>query len=880
MDHGHGDSRSPRASSAQGSMGHMQRRPAQTNRSVEGVTLPVPIRVPSRLGQSSSLPGSGSGTPRMGTPRMGTPRMGTPRHSQNRVKRRKALFAMQIIVAICFVFLGVKQLATIMKHSAQIDDSWVPPQVPGGEDSVIHSPTAEEVYEDGDEEEINVRDIINLKRVHGGISDDQKSKLQLLADALLAENDDAEITLFPKDSLTSGLYAHPTTGGTTDSKPNHFYRFTNVKLEHGRVVFYGGTEMKQPKSMWYDVTTANSTVPKAPTTLLVRTKRKEFRQFIDVEYVAEQRPPNACSSWIEEPAFLTHSRYPENMWHAWTDGLLGTFQTARELGYLDLFKIDQEGVTTKLGTGLSGDECPIVADLLTGSVKPASDCVNRKKGSSFRKRCNVEDTCCQPGVWPGNPELKFKKEGPAIIYSDESVVSTEWSALYSAMSSKVRSLDAIDGSCLRNLIVGSTKSFSFEEAIEGVDDSELGAFDSLSSDLDDFVQFTRSAQQRLVMNNAIEFLGYPDLNAEKLRKGIHLGQGGLIDRVYPSIPKTVWDSPYVWGLDKTMQDDKMAMIHHPWVFAYQKRHKTLKSEYDRVKEEARKYLSPPPIPFENHGWRQELPVVTFITRVKNLNRAILNERHVLRYIYWNYEVRLRVTDLSEHVDAVASIFSETDVLIGSHEPGWMHSIFLKSGAVTLQLLPYGWRNEDDSLFRGGDVQNTVHLRRGSHLDWVNPHAEFSFFRRKDFKDGGFVMHPSSEEGSAWSRPDPENIHPAWLYANTYADMNHLGAFIDVAMEAAGIPKLPGWKIDELKAIRQQTRDQMPERMRQDWLEGNLAAAGWEEDDTVDEEDDGIETEDSQDKQEEEEEEEDEEEEDVNEIGEYDSEKKQLKRHTF
>jgi hypothetical protein len=73
---------------------------------------------------------------------------------------------------------------------------------------------------------------------------------------------------------------------------------------------------------------------------------------------------------------------------------------------------------------------------------------------------------------------------------------------------------------------------------------------------------------------------------------------------------------------------------------------------------------------------------------------------------------------------------------------------------------------------------------------------------------------------------------------------------------------------------------MPERMRQDWLEGNLAAAGWEEDDTVDEEDDGVETEDSQDKQEEEEEDEDEEEEDVNEIGEYDSEKKQLKRHTF
>jgi len=37
------------------------------------------------------------------------------------------------------------------------------------------------------------------------------------------------------------------------------------------------------------------------------------RDSIDIKYLPEIRPDNACTSWIEEPAILVHTRYPDNM---------------------------------------------------------------------------------------------------------------------------------------------------------------------------------------------------------------------------------------------------------------------------------------------------------------------------------------------------------------------------------------------------------------------------------------------------------------------------------------------------------------------------------------------------------------------------------------
>ena len=535
---------------------------------------------------------------------------------------------------------------------------------------------------------------------------------------------------------------------------------------------------------------------------------------------------------------LIHTRYPENMWHVWRDGYIGAFQTARELGYLPLYRIDSDGNTMPLGSGLASDNCPVVADLSSGTVKEAIDCRKRAKiGQSnwmHHNRCSVNKTSCYPGLWLGDGDQSFEKKGPTLIYFEEAVIQNEWSSLYSAMASRVRSFDAVQGVCFRNFVVGSTLSLDFEEDIPSrTEDINLKKnAEQLAQELDDFVEFARSAEKRLQMNNAVEFLGYPDRFAERLRRGIYFGQGWLIEKMYPPPPGSAWDSPYLKLHDNAVKAEKDYLFSdHSWVFGRKMHHKTTKEEREEVRLDAKR-LATPSLASVAAQERNGKPIVTYVSRLRTLNRCVLNERQVLRYIYWKYDVILRVTDLSESVQAVADIMADTDVLIGSHGPGWMHSMFLKSGAVALQLLPYGWKTENGDLIRGDKVKNIVHLRRGTHIDWVNPHAEFSFFRKRDFVNGEFQPHPNPD--GEWSTLDAENLHPAWLYANTYADLNHLGPFIDEAMELAGVPRLSQARIAELNAIRLQTKQQMPKRIRTDWEEGNLAAAGWESEDGGDE----------------------------------------------
>ena len=855
----------------------------QIQRAVENLTQPVPagVRVPSRLGPGS-LPSSGNATPRMGsgTPRTGTPRAGFGRHgpfgSGGGARRRKRILLnlVKLLLLLCLCYLALRQVVYVMRYRVRMTGD--PVESGGGLPSPVaadHQAEEDlEVIDDYEADEELDQRFQNIIGMHGMMSEEQRDELRLLADVLLAEHRNVDISLFPEESTSSGLFAHPTAGISGEAK-NHFYRFTNIKIEGGKILFYGGPAMRQPKRMWFDVTTINSTSPKVPTTLMFRNKDGAGRQHLDIEYLAERSEGSAtCKVWIDQPTFIAHTRYPDNMWHMWTEGYIGTFQSAREMGYLPLHSIDDKGIIRRMGGGLPGDTCPTVADLLTGAVKPAIDCVHRDDAShgSRMPTCNVEDNWCHPGVWPGNPGLEYSKDGPVVVYFDPSNINEEWSSLYSAMSSKVRSFDALEGYCIRNLIVGTTKSLKFEDKFEDTEgrtsqglpngDSrvldQVQAMESLSNDLEDFVQFIRSALARLRMNNAIEFLGYTDPLAEKMRQGLRFGQGSLIDKVYPAEQDSLFDA-YFSGLDMSLQRDVAAMVSNPWMFAYEKRHIALASDYDRIHSEAMKRLSASPLSYTRVRTYGEgtLPVVTFISRVKTLNRAVLNERQILRYIYWNYEVKLRVTDLTEDLGVIADTLAGTDVLIGTHQPEWMHAIFLHPGAVSLQLHPYGW-DVDGGLLRGGDVENVMHLRRGTHLDWVNPYPEFSFFRRKDFgSDGDFRPHPSESTSGPWVRPSAEATHPAWLYANTYADMNHLRPYIDACMETAGIPKLPQWKIDELSAIRAQIRAQMPDGLRKEWLRGNLFSTETAADNDDVNDDDNDDDDSALEKEEEEEEEE-------------------------
>jgi hypothetical protein len=125
------------------------------------------------------------------------------------------------------------------------------------------------------------------------------------------------------------------------------------------------------------------------------------------------------------------------------------------------------------------------------------------------------------------------------------------------------------------------------------------------------------------------------------------------------------------------------------------------------------------------------------------------------------------------------------VVIGMHGAGWTNGMFVKHGAVALQMFPYGWRLPDNSTIRGYNYREIVLASECRYIEWVSQRWDYAFFRRIDFNKRvkmEYVLHP-----------DPHGPHPVdgwpgnpWIYQNTYVDMAHFGPYIDTAMRVAGI----------------------------------------------------------------------------------------------
>lgn len=112
------------------------------------------------------------------------------------------------------------------------------------------------------------------------------------------------------------------------------------------------------------------------------------------------------------------------------------------------------------------------------------------------------------------------------------------------------------------------------------------------------------------------------------------------------------------------------------------------------------------------------PVITYIWR-DNYKRSVLNTHDILSYILLRYNVTLRVTTLQESVPEVMDALSHTDVVIGMHGAGWTNALFIKRGAASLQLIPYGWVGEDGATIRGYAV-TCLSMSMQGHME-INHH---------------------------------------------------------------------------------------------------------------------------------------------------------------
>jgi hypothetical protein len=177
------------------------------------------------------------------------------------------------------------------------------------------------------------------------------------------------------------------------------------------------------------------------------------------------------------------------------------------------------------------------------------------------------------------------------------------------------------------------------------------------------------------------------------------------------------------------------------------------------------------------------PVVTYLWR-DNYKRSVLNTHDVLSYILMRYNVTLRVTSLQEPLPEVVDLMSTSDVVIGMHGAGWTNGLFLKRGAATLQLIPYGWVKEDGAIIRGSSYKSLLLASDSDYHEFINDDPEMAFMRRHDFKSmkqKGVEMEFSVHPKRSWGLPTGVRPGNHWIYQNTFVDMDKFHKAIDETM---------------------------------------------------------------------------------------------------
>lgn len=99
-----------------------------------------------------------------------------------------------------------------------------------------------------------------------------------------------------------------------------------------------------------------------------------------MEYVPASRHQPSCTSWVDTATFLLQVRYTYNIWHTWNEGLMGMFQTLRELGLLPLAAVGPNGELEEILDGMGGAACPWEYDHVADRAVQPEECEPRQGG--------------------------------------------------------------------------------------------------------------------------------------------------------------------------------------------------------------------------------------------------------------------------------------------------------------------------------------------------------------------------------------------------------------------------------------------------------------------------------------------------------------------
>ena len=648
---------------------------------------------------------------------------------------------------------------------------------------------------------------------------------------------------------------------------NKFYfRFDNVQLSRDKItVFYDPDTFTPPiEEYWVDIISGNTTTPQLPTMIVLKGDLHNTQWFyLPVEYLPATEHQPKCASWINPMAYLLQVRYSYNIWHTWNEGIMGIFQTLRELGQLPMASVGPDGNLEEITDGMLGEDCAFVYDDVQQKVVPEAECAPRT-GLLERTTCDPKtELWCKPGAVVS---ARRAKGGPVIVPYTASSVMNIWAHLYSSMTQDVRDWSEIEGSCFRSLVVGKSSTLNFYQAINTTEpDPEailkyprVHNLETRVEAMAVFKQFVHSAQKEYVeaeeAKGAAPWEGYRSRSLERLRRGV--GPENLIEGVLDGInarevPGMLREERHElrqrWEMHDRMVEKAVQRYMERYGGASEARGaaisegiqhvddyeddyegvaaKTVKHHQDRSLEgvvgndgnggdltERKKKLKRSSlrrsllgisssssnsttsdrskkktavgssiarrslIDNKNNNspstkkwfdkaavYRFETPrpVVTYMSR-NFFSRGVLNEGDILAYVLARYNVTLRVTTFEEPLHLVMDSLSTTDVMFGMHGAGWTNGLFVKRGATTLQMYPYGWRLPDKTTLRGYNYREIVLASECPYDEWVNPVRENAFFRRSDYsKTNGwnttYSLHPEPD------MPLPEDGWPGNLW---------------------------------------------------------------------------------------------------------------------
>jgi len=607
------------------------------------------------------------------------------------------------------------------------------------------------------------------------------------------------------------------------------YRFDNVFLETENVisvhlpasiplptkpVLVNGVHGASPRER-------STTEP--PTVFYHRDITQKQEHYLNISYThistfqrdehLRKEPLRKCVRWEARPVYLMHVPHPSNVWHVFNDALMGVFQTLREEGHLPLAEIDEAGNMVEYLEGLH-PECHWKMDLYgNGSVYRPEKCLfktGRLPNSSSSKQsihCSPKhDDWCRPGVVAFN-----RSSGPIILMAKGAIwPDRKWRHMFTAISEDIREWDDMVGTCFKELYLVKSHTLDFYTAIYSSYPNYPHAQKQRVGSIQAFQELMATAERhhREVRHKQKpklhEWGGYSSPGLEILRQGIGPENIGALSVLRDL--RTVGikegrlkqkDVDKINRMRREETEDMLAFVREKQQMQEEEEEKKLRSNASsgarkepREKEGASAYSQFVPTPSAPR------PVVTFMWRM-NFKRCAVNEADILTYLLLRYNVTVRVTSFNEPLMETMDLMNSTDILLGMHGAGWTNALFLKRGAAAMQMLPYNWRNPaTKTLIRGGSYKAIVIAKEAQYVEWVNPFANYSFFRPIDFDKARrddpppykYSLHPDPDWKVPYALENKIGSH--WIYQNTLVKIRDIAVKLDTMMRFKGIVPMP------------------------------------------------------------------------------------------